>query len=54
MPIRQNTKFHLDLNPNPSECSSLVTFWSCYDKEVYFLQQGLVRLVEMSEIGGKK
>ena len=39
-----------DLNPNPTPCSSLVSFlWTCERKEAYFLQQGWTRLVEMTE-----
>jgi len=43
-----------DLNPNPSPCSSLVIFGHVKDKEEYFLQQGLARIVEMTEREGEK
>jgi len=40
-------------NPNLSPCSSLVIFGLVKDKELYFLQHGLIRLVEMSESEGE-
>jgi len=47
--IHQNIRMAQDVNP--SSCSSLVTFiyWACARQEVYLLQQGWTRLVEMTE-----
>jgi len=47
--IHRNTRMRQDLNPNSSPCSSLTINGHAKNKEVYFLQQSWVRLVEMTE-----